>query len=67
MHWEVIQRNQRCSAFDGYQRMWSPNSDVRCAVCLCIWRTGAAYVDALPNAKPGWTNAKPVALPPEDG
>lgn len=26
--WVVLQRNARCSAFDGYRQMWSPYSEI---------------------------------------
>lgn len=61
-YWHVVGRNRRCSAFDGYQVMWSPNSDVRCPVCLKIWRTGAKYVNSLPDAPKDWVNAKSVKM-----
>jgi hypothetical protein len=53
-HWDVVQRNSRCSAFDGYQHRWSTYSAVRCTMCGGIWRTKAAYVPTLPNAPADW-------------
>lgn len=52
--WMVTQRNQRCSAFDGYHPMWSTYSCVRCKACHACWRTNARFVDWLPNAPDDW-------------
>lgn len=52
--WMVTQRNQRCSAFDGYQRMCSDYSAVRCRACGRAWRTKAKFVDYLPAAPADW-------------
>ena len=52
--WFVTQRNQRCSAFDGYQCMSSDYSAVRCKVCHACWRTKANFVDHLPTAPADW-------------
>lgn len=54
--WFVTQRNQRCSAFDGYHPMWSEYSCVRCPICPTAWRSKAAFVDKLPNAPRNWEN-----------
>jgi hypothetical protein len=47
--WFVIQRNRRCSAFDGYRTMSSDYSCVVCAVCGALGRTKADYVTRLPD------------------
>lgn len=49
--WFVLRRNYRCSAFEGYQRHWSPFSDVQCRVCGACWRTQAAYVEHLDDCE----------------
>lgn len=51
--WVVVQRNYNMSAFNGYRKTWSEHSLVRCEVdgCRSAWRTRAAYVDGLPDAK----------------
>lgn len=48
-HWRVLVRNSRCSAFEGYQQMWSPYSLVECRRCGLVWRTKAKYVGDLPD------------------
>lgn len=52
--WMVTQRNQRCSAFDGYHPRWSDYSCVRCRVCRMAWRTKARFVALLPDAPENW-------------
>jgi hypothetical protein len=51
--WVVLQRKCNHSAFNGYH--WTPSdySSVRCGHPGCgrVWRTKAAYVDSLPDAK----------------
>lgn len=45
--WRVTQRNQNCSAFNGYHPTYSDWSEVRCLACHVRWRTRAYYVDRL--------------------
>jgi hypothetical protein len=52
----VIQRYSRCSAFDGYRKMSSDWSAVRCIWCGKTWRTKAKYVATKPDAPTGWMN-----------
>lgn len=51
--WVVTQRNGNRSAFSGYR--WTPSdySEVRCTASGCgkRWRTRAAYVAGLPDAR----------------
>lgn len=49
--WVVLQRKCNHSAFNGYH--WTPSdySCLRCTECGRVWRTKAAYVDGLPDAK----------------
>lgn len=49
--WVVLQRNSRCSAFDGYQHMFSDYSAVQCHICGTVWRTKADFVLSLPDGK----------------
>jgi hypothetical protein len=51
--WRVVQRNYNKSAFNGYKKTYSDYSLVRCTVggCRSAWRTKAAYVAELPDAK----------------
>jgi hypothetical protein len=42
--WFVLQRNSRCSAFDGYRSMFSDYSAVQCHACGTVWRTKADFV-----------------------
>ena len=49
--WVVLQRNSRCSAFDGYRQMFSDYSAVQCHACGTVWRTKADFVLSLPNGK----------------
>jgi len=49
--WVVIQRNSRCSAFDGYQHMSSDYSAVQCHICGMVWRTKADFVSSLRDGK----------------
>lgn len=49
--WVVLQRNSRCSAFDGYRQMFSDYSAVQCHICGTVWRTKADFVLKLPNGK----------------
>jgi hypothetical protein len=55
--WVVLQRKGNYSAFNGYH--WTPSaySAVKCRApgCNRVWRTKAAYVDELPDAKGGVT------------
>jgi hypothetical protein len=53
--WVVVQRNYNMSAFNGYRRTPSAYSLVRCefGTCRAVWRTKAAYVAELPDAKDG--------------
>jgi len=46
-NWVVVQRNARCSAFDGYRVKSSDFSAVQCRSCRATGRTNAAYVDQL--------------------
>lgn len=46
-NWVVVQRNCRCSAFDGYHPMYSDYSAVQCHSCRCVWRTKARFVETL--------------------
>jgi hypothetical protein len=52
--WSVRVRRANYSAFNGYRRTPSAYSLVHCPKCLpplgSLWRTRAAYVDALPDA-----------------
>jgi hypothetical protein len=50
-HWVVTQRRHNQSAFNGYRVTPSDYSEVRCTApgCLGVWRTKAAFVDALPD------------------
>lgn len=48
--WFVMRRHERCSAFEGYRRVFSNFSDVFCLGCFRLWRTKARYVGHLPNA-----------------
>lgn len=52
--WQVTQRHQRCSAFDGYHPRCSDYSAVRCLVCHSAWRTKAKFVGALKDAPADW-------------
>lgn len=47
--WRVVQRHQRCSAFDGYRVMSSDYSHVLCLNCGACGRTKANYVELLPD------------------
>lgn len=47
--WRVIQRNCRCSAFDGYRQKYSDYSSVVCLACGAEGRTKARFVSALPD------------------
>lgn len=47
--WVVLQRQGRCSAFDGYRWMPSDYSAVQCHNCGTVWRTKAAFVASLPS------------------
>ena len=49
--WVVLQRNARCSAFDGYHVMSSDYSAVQCHRCGHVWRTKAGFVASLPDGK----------------
>lgn len=48
--WVVLRRNESCSAFNGYRRMWSATSSVACRVCGAYWGTKAEFVYILPNS-----------------
>jgi hypothetical protein len=52
--WAVVQRRCNHSAFNGYRRTPSDYSLVVCTAsgCTGAWRTKAAYVQALPDARP---------------
>jgi hypothetical protein len=50
-HWRVLRRHWTRSAFDGYKKRWSKYSDVVCLKCVTLWRTKAAYVEELEDAK----------------
>lgn len=49
--WVVLQREGNRSAFNGYRWTPSPYSEVRCTEGGALWRTKAAYVGELPDAK----------------
>lgn len=69
--WFVIQRNCRCSAFDGYRTMRSAWSSVVCLSCSALGRTRAAYVDRLKDAPADWYSRmgkpEPTPEPPPVG
>ncbi|MFD0393386.1 hypothetical protein ACFQ3Z_16265 [Streptomyces nogalater] len=50
--WVVVQRNFNRSAFNGYRVTPSAYSLIRCTTVDCrkVWRTKAAFVNALPDA-----------------
>lgn len=50
-HWVVVVRNAHFSALQGGRRTPSTHSLVRCDRCGGLWRTPAAYVARLPDAK----------------
>lgn len=50
--WFVAARKCNYSAFNGYHHTPSRYSEVWCPACPEVWRTDAAYVDALPNGNP---------------
>lgn len=50
--WRVVVRNANYSAFNGYRRTPSAYSDLRCTECGAVWRTRAAYVASIPDARP---------------
>lgn len=52
--WQVVQRMQNRSAFNGGRATRSAWSAVRCPLCGCHWRTRAAYVRTLPDAPAEW-------------
>lgn len=57
--WVVTQRRCNHSAFNGYQRTLSVYSEVRCLCCGVFWRTKAAYVDKLRDAREMvWTGSR---------
>jgi hypothetical protein len=45
----VINRKCNYSAFNGYHRTPSDYSCVQCQCCGHVWRTKAAWVDAMPD------------------
>ena len=47
--WEVWQRKCNHSAFNGGRYTPSAWSSVHCVTCGALWRTKAAYVNALPD------------------
>jgi hypothetical protein len=51
--WVVIDRKCNYSAFNGYRRTRSRYSLLRCdhPGCRRMWRTDAAYVDEVPDAR----------------
>lgn len=51
LHWAVINRNCNYSAFNGYRYTTSDYSCVVCTACGAVWRTKAAYVERLPDAR----------------
>ncbi|GAA2732202.1 hypothetical protein [Streptomyces nogalater] len=53
--WVVVQRNFNRSAFNGYRVTPSAYSLIRCTTVDCrkVWRTKAAFVNALPDACAG--------------
>lgn len=62
--WGVSQKHCRCSAFDGYQVMYSDYSAVHCLECGAVWRTKANFVETLPNViavRTGWQFTSPQA------
>jgi hypothetical protein len=48
-NWRVVARHSQQSAFGGYQKRWSPYSEIVCLSCLARWRTKAKYVKTLSN------------------
>jgi hypothetical protein len=50
-HWVVTVRKANYSAFNGGRRTPSDYSEIRCTACPTRWRTKAAYVDQLSDAK----------------
>lgn len=51
--WVVSMRKHNRSAFNGYRRTPSDYSQVWCLACFTTWRSKGAYVDELPDARPG--------------
>lgn len=49
--WVVYQRRCNHSAFNGYRYTPSDWSSIGCLTCGNTWRTKAAYVDDLRNAR----------------
>ena len=49
--WVVVHRKCNYSAFSGYHFTPSDYSLVRCGTCGRRWRTRAAHVDDLPDAR----------------
>jgi hypothetical protein len=49
--WVVSMRQCNYSAFNGYYRTPSDYSEVRCLKCRSRWRTKAAYVAKLRDAR----------------
>lgn len=56
--WEVVQRQQNRSAFNGYHATSSDYSSIHCRACGRLWRSKAAYVRELPDARPDWINQR---------
>jgi hypothetical protein len=50
--WYVQAYRCNYSAFNGYHRMPSDYSHVRCVNCHGTWRTKALYVESLPHIAP---------------
>lgn len=49
--WRVVVRRANYSAFNGSRRTPSAYSQLHCRECGAVWRTRAAYVDAIPDAQ----------------
>jgi uncharacterized Zn finger protein len=49
--WRVLQRNFHRSHFAGRRKTRSDRSTVRCMVCGSVWRTKAAYVASIIDAR----------------
>ncbi len=50
--WRILQYRCNHSAFNGYRDTPSEWSSLFCLRCHAVWRTKAAYADALPLATP---------------
>ena len=49
--WEVTQRYENHSAFNGYHRTPSAYSSIHCVACNANWRTKAGYVAQLQDRR----------------